>query len=336
MDVSPAQGGNVKIDQTIPNSYPNISTVVNGKSVTFEAKPVDGFKFVGWSGSLTAQDDPMTNPMTLEITCSKNFTANFIQKEGFYLNMGVNGSGTVTPSVGTYSYTRGDVIKIAAVPNPGFQFNGWIGNVEKNSSASTTVIMGSSKTVIAIFILEQRTLTMQVKGAGSVYPPVGTIKYNKGSVISIVATPDNGYQFDGWMGDVKDTASVKTSLTLDSDKTIIANFSAAASTPTATIAPTSAAPVSSTPAATPAPTSAAVAPSTPAVPATPTSTAAATPASPTNTAPSPEKISPGIPGTPVTSNPAANKPISWIRGIGIAGIIVVAGIGVWLLSRKPK
>jgi uncharacterized repeat protein (TIGR02543 family) len=69
------------------------------------------------------------------------------------------------------------------------------------------------------------TLTMQVNGSGSTTPAVGTHSYSGETLINITATPDSGWQFDSWMGDVGDPDSATTTVTIDSDKTFTANFS---------------------------------------------------------------------------------------------------------------
>jgi uncharacterized repeat protein (TIGR02543 family) len=44
-------------------------------------------------------------------------------------------------------------------------------------------------------------------------------------VVSIKATPADGWRFEGWTGDVADPDSPNTSVTVDSDKTVTARFS---------------------------------------------------------------------------------------------------------------
>jgi len=44
-------------------------------------------------------------------------------------------------------------------------------------------------------------------------------------VVSIASTPDSGWQFDSWTGDVADPDSASTTVAIKSDKTITVNFS---------------------------------------------------------------------------------------------------------------
>ena len=49
--------------------------------------------------------------------------------------------------------------------------------------------------------------------------------YTAGTVVDITATPNSGYQFSNWIGDVADTSLPATMVTMDDDKTVIAIFS---------------------------------------------------------------------------------------------------------------
>jgi uncharacterized repeat protein (TIGR02543 family) len=69
------------------------------------------------------------------------------------------------------------------------------------------------------------TLTMAVTGSGATTPVVGPHDYTEGTVVDITATPASGWQFDGWTGDVADPGQASTTVTMDSNKTVTANFS---------------------------------------------------------------------------------------------------------------
>ena len=71
------------------------------------------------------------------------------------------------------------------------------------------------------------TLTMAADpvGGGTTSPAVGTHPdYTAGAVENITATPNSGYQFVDWTGDVADPNSVSTTVTMNADKTVTANF----------------------------------------------------------------------------------------------------------------
>ena len=63
------------------------------------------------------------------------------------------GGGTTVPPAGTVSEPENSVTVVTAIPNPGFAFQGWTGNVASTTSASTTVVMNQPQTLTANFAL---------------------------------------------------------------------------------------------------------------------------------------------------------------------------------------
>lgn len=59
--------------------------------------------------------------------------------------------GKVNIEPGVHTYDKDSVITLRAVPNPGYQFVYWIGNVTEASSSTTTVNIDGPKIVIAVF-----------------------------------------------------------------------------------------------------------------------------------------------------------------------------------------
>jgi hypothetical protein len=68
------------------------------------------------------------------------------------------------------------------------------------------------------------TLNMQVKGSGSTQPEVGLHAYPEGSIVNMNANPAPGWEFENWTGSVADSFSSSTTVTVNSDKTVTANF----------------------------------------------------------------------------------------------------------------
>lgn len=67
------------------------------------------------------------------------------------------------------------------------------------------------------------TLTINTVGSGSVTPnPAGGV-YEAGSLVSLSATPDAGWVFSGWSGDLGGAANPET-LLMDADKVVTATF----------------------------------------------------------------------------------------------------------------
>jgi uncharacterized repeat protein (TIGR02543 family) len=134
------------------------------------------------------------------------------------------GSITLNPPGGTYD--EGTVVTLTAVPDAGWQFDYWSGDLS-GSVNPETITMNSDKNVTAHFsevIVPQYTLTVYTEGQGSVTlnPPGGT--YDEGTPVTLTATPDPGWQFDNWSGDLTGTQNPAT-ITMDSHKTVTAHFS---------------------------------------------------------------------------------------------------------------
>jgi len=149
------------------------------------------------------------------------------------LIMAVNpsGGGSTTPSVGgPYTYAEGTVVTITATTAEGYHFVDWTGDVADPDSASTTVTMDANKTVTANFeedAPDTYTLTMKVLplDSGTTTPEIGThTGYTAGTVVNISATPEAGYHFVDWTGDVAVPDSASTTVTMDANKTVTANF----------------------------------------------------------------------------------------------------------------
>jgi hypothetical protein len=68
------------------------------------------------------------------------------------------------------------------------------------------------------------TLTLAVNGSGWTNPVVGEHEYSEDEVVTITATPGWVWEFINWTGDVADPNSATTTVTMDANKTVTANF----------------------------------------------------------------------------------------------------------------
>jgi uncharacterized repeat protein (TIGR02543 family) len=199
-----------------------------GSEVIITALPATGYEFVNWSGGAVA--DANSASTLVYISGNKSVTANFraVTVTNYTLTMQVNqsGWGSTSPAVGTSTYPANQVVNISATPAAGYAFVNWTGDVASPNSAATTVTMSTNKTVTANFQRSQYTLTMEVNqsGWGSTTPTVGTYTYDSGSVVSILAEANSGYRFVNWTGEVANATSASTTVTMNSAKTVRANF----------------------------------------------------------------------------------------------------------------
>lgn len=72
----------------------------------------------------------------------------------------------------------------------------------------------------------QYTLTMAANpvGGGTTTPSVGSYNYDANTIVSITATPASGYRFVNWTGDVANPNNASTTVTMNGNKTLMANF----------------------------------------------------------------------------------------------------------------
>jgi len=146
------------------------------------------------------------------------------------------GGSVTTPGEGTFPYDEGTVVDLVATPDADFRFVNWTGNVSTIANvngATTTITMNDDYEITANFEQippGQFSLTVSSTSGGSVtVPGEGAFIYDEGTVVDLVATPDAGYRFVNWTGDV-DTLSCQcqsTTVTMSDNYSITANFAIA-------------------------------------------------------------------------------------------------------------
>ncbi|MCB0080920.1 MAG: DUF1349 domain-containing protein, partial [Caldilineaceae bacterium] len=122
-----------------------------GTPLSLKAVPYLGWNFSGWSGDLSGNQ----NPATLAITGSEVVTATFTPKP-LALNIQLNGGGTVRLNPNQIYCDNGEVVTLTAIPNRGWVFDGWSGDLTGGDVAKV-LTMNSNKTVTANFRLLQDT-----------------------------------------------------------------------------------------------------------------------------------------------------------------------------------
>ena len=151
---------------------------------------------------------------------------------------------TLPPNTGTItfdsvSYSDGDsaskppnVYNISANPATGYTFTRWETegdiSVENVSSASTKCTVSGNGTLRMVQTINQYTLTVNINpsGSGSVTKNPDQASYDYGTTVQLTPNPTTGYHFVNWSGDVPsgNENDNPLTITMDSNKTVVANF----------------------------------------------------------------------------------------------------------------
>jgi len=128
-------------------------------------------------------------------------------KKDIYYNLNVSvtpsGSGTVSTTSGTY--LAGQNVTITATPGPEYIFKQWSGSVTSTNNP-LSLIMDTSKSIVAEFEKRQYPLSLTIEGSGIVKEEIVLTQskvgsYPSGTLVKLTAVPDTGWKFDSWSGD---------------------------------------------------------------------------------------------------------------------------------------
>jgi polyhydroxybutyrate depolymerase len=212
--------------------YPGTGDVV----VDLEAVPkADRWEFVNWTGDVSTIADVDSATTTITITPDDDYeiVANFIGQYSLTIDS-TEGGDVTTPGEGLFpDYDAGTVVDLVATPDAGYRFLEWTGNVstvaDVNSATTTITITPDGDYEIAANFIAQYDLTIDSTEGGDVTTPGEGVfpDYDAGTVVDLVATPDAGYRFLEWTGDVAkidDRYAAETAITMEGSYVITASF----------------------------------------------------------------------------------------------------------------
>ncbi|MEX0662492.1 MAG: BspA family leucine-rich repeat surface protein [Balneolaceae bacterium] len=196
VDMTPSDAGSIS---ELEDSYEE------GEDVEVQADPNDEYVFVGWSGDVESEE----NPLSLTVDQNYDLTANFELKD-YELTINTDGEGSVSEDVveeKTKEYEHGTVVELTANPAEGYKFVEWTGDVE-GSDNPAQITVDDPKEVTAVFEKKSYPLTINTDGDGAVREEVlqqKTTDYEFGAVVELTANSGEGSEFAGWSGDVTGT-----------------------------------------------------------------------------------------------------------------------------------
>lgn len=172
-----------------------------GKNAALSAAPAEGYVFAGWF-----KEDDMSTPVTTDpefvysLEQDRTFIARFDKKYTVTLSADPEGGGTVSQS-GSGEYMQNDAVTVTAQPNENYTFIGWFdASVTSADPVSTEASYGfqvqTDLQLVARFSASYTLdLTVSPQECGSVS---GGGTFSGGSVVTVTATPADGYRFAGW------------------------------------------------------------------------------------------------------------------------------------------
>ncbi len=208
---------------TVMSANPNRGTVTGGGTypegtvITIEAIANEGFEFASWS------DENTDNPRQITVTADATYIATFDEvssvTEYTITVMSANPNrGTVT---GGGTYPEGTVITIEAIANEGFVFASWS---DGNTDNPRQITVTADATYIASFD-EVSTVTEYTITVISANPNRGTVTgggtYPEGTVVTIEAIANDGYEFSMWDDE---SAENPRQITVTANATYVASF----------------------------------------------------------------------------------------------------------------
>lgn len=154
------------------------------------------------------------------------------QPEYNNLTIIIEGQGEVSTSpsaIDEDEYISGTAVELTAIPDSGWYFAGWSGDLTGTNSTDT-VNMNIDRAVTATFIEveeepEYNFLTINTVGNGTVTASPSSVEgeYLSGTAVELTAVPASGWKFDGWSGDLTGTNLTDT-VTMYMDRAVTAAF----------------------------------------------------------------------------------------------------------------
>lgn len=143
--------------------------------------------------------------------------------------------GSVTRSPDLASYILGTSVTLTAVPNTGYQFSGWSGDLTGTINP-VNITMDGNKTITANFALKTYNIIASA-GTGGLITPSGSISVNYGQSQAFSMSADTGYKISDVLVDGVSTgaASSYTFTNVTAAHTMTANFTLIPLTPPAPI-----------------------------------------------------------------------------------------------------
>ncbi len=191
-----------------------------GSTATVIATASSGCQFVNWTENGAPVSPSASYSFT--VTSSRTLVANFTLNPVIATSANPPAGGSTS---GGGSYVPGTTATVTATPNSGYQFVNWTENgAPVSTSASYSFTVTTSRTLVANFTLNPVIATSSNPPAGGSTSGGGS--YAPGTTATVVATPSTCYQFTSWTENgAQVSTSASYSVTVNTSRTLVANFS---------------------------------------------------------------------------------------------------------------
>jgi hypothetical protein len=164
--------------------------------------------------------------------CSDAYDADVVATYELTMAVDPTVGGTATDMSDESPYEAGTIVSITAEANAGYRFVNWMATPEvvfdnANAAETTFTMPDEAVTITANFIAVCQLTICSTAGGEVTTPGEGTFTYDASTVTNLVASPDAGYRFVNWTGNVTNIANVdaaSTTIAVNSDYSVIANF----------------------------------------------------------------------------------------------------------------
>jgi uncharacterized repeat protein (TIGR02543 family) len=135
-------------------------------------------------------------------------------------------AGKITASPSASTYPEGSQVTLTAEPNENWVFKQWEGD-QSSTTNPVQVTMTSKKTLVAVFVKRDYPLTIKIEGEGTVEEKIVTNpsgrEYPHGTTVELTPKPKEGWEFDGWAGDLTGKEIPKR-IIVDKEKNVTVKF----------------------------------------------------------------------------------------------------------------
>ena len=170
-------------------------------TVDLTAVPAPGFKLNTWGGAASGSAPTVSVIMSTPKTVTALFdTANYT------LSATATGPGSVGVSLVKATYRYPDLVTLTATPSAHAHFVGWTGDTSASGNP-LAITMAANRTLVAVFALDQFTVTSAVSGNGAVIRNPDLTVYDYGAPLVLSASANALWHFTSWTGDTTTTSN---------------------------------------------------------------------------------------------------------------------------------